>query len=316
MRRTKSLLSYGLRPYLAGCRRRGTFLSLFLAMWSFTWPSISAQPSHGSDGGDVSRVFIELGNDNYSDAIAALEKAEKTSYVQLRHPGDREWFGKPFRGEIPLSLMKSVSKLPSLEELCVWSGSWTAETADLLSRCSSLKSLNLGASQICERDFEQIAELRSLEEIRFRSDLSPRCFITLAKLPALRRIRIHGYGDHFPHHHLDRETIAAIASMDGRLEEFNAHGVSDDEMGLWIGPGVTREIFKVSSLRVLRIEMILCGLTLNDFQRLQSLDKLTEFHVGWGPGPGGDDSKVRAILDGVNEDARFRKKQLMNDERQ
>ncbi|WP_442482881.1 hypothetical protein [Aeoliella sp. SH292] len=115
-----------------------------------------------------------------------------------------------------------------------------------------------------------------------------------------------GYGDHFPHHHLDQETIAAIASLDGRLEEFSAHGVSDDEMGLWIGPGVAREMFKVSSLRVLRIEMVLCGLTLKDFEPLQSLHKLTEFHVGWGPSPSGDEAEIRSLLEGASEKVQTR----------
>ncbi len=145
--------------------------------------------------------------------------------------------------------------------------------------------------------FSQLKELHSLESLAVITGASPEWFTTLAKLPRFRKFFIAGktLGEVDLNQPASEDAQRAIESMNGTLEEFDAA----ESYGIIVHADVAKALFKVKSLRKLRIDEVGPGLNLNDLAELLDMPNLLDISVNVGrPEYWGDDYlKARAIVE-------------------
>ncbi len=183
--------------------------------------------------------------------------------------------------------LESTRALPYLETL-VLRGSEDAEgerpqiTAKgmaALSHHQRLRHLGLHHLRIDDEEFAQLGELQSIQMLYFSgSDLTPRCFQTIAQWPAIRHIGV-GYQDW--NEPIDRTTHRAVASLDGRLSILAFGGDRYSVKGnSRIHPSLIRAVSDVHSLTQLILGDI-DHLSPEDLEPIRKLNNLFTLDAAW-----------------------------------
>jgi hypothetical protein len=183
--------------------------------------------------------------------------------------------------------LESTRALPYLETL-ILRGSKDAEgerpritTKGMaaLSHHQRLQQLGLRHLRIDDEAFAQLGVLQSIRIlIIHRTDLTPRCFQTIAQWPAIRHIGV-GYQDW--NEPIDRATHRAVASLDGRLSILAFGGDRYTVKGnSTIHPSLIRAVSDVRSLTQLILGDI-DHLSPEDLEPLRKLDNLFTLDAAW-----------------------------------
>ncbi len=184
--------------------------------------------------------------------------------------------------------LESTRALPYLETLVLRSGgkqtggerpNITAKGMAALSHHQRLRQLVLYDLRIDDKEFAHIGSLQSIQRLYFGgTDLTPRCFQTIAQWPAIRYI---GVGYQTWNQPIDEVTHRAIASLDGRLTNLALGG---DELSvegnLTIHPSLIRAVSEIRSLTHLVLGDI-DHLNPEDLEPLRKLDNLIRFDAAY-----------------------------------
>jgi hypothetical protein len=183
--------------------------------------------------------------------------------------------------------LESTRALPYLERLVLRGGKQadgerpniTAKGMAALSHHQRLRQLGLYNLQIDDKEFARVGSLQSIQRLYFGgTDLTPRCFHTIAQWPAIRYI---GVGYQTWNQPIDVVTHHAIASLDGRLTNLALGG---DELSvegnLTIHPSLIRGVSEVRSLTHLVLGDI-DHLNPEDLEPLRKLDNLIRFDAAY-----------------------------------
>lgn len=210
--------------------------------------------------------------------------------------------GQRFR--MPNSLCRAMEGLKNLETVMVRGGVeivYSEEAMELLSRHRTLRSLELGGNcQVSEEAFAHLARLRTLTAISVGGNVTPRCLITVAKLPKCTTLLLEGGGEAFSAP-IDQDTHQAIASLNGRPFAFGINEVLYRDIDVTL----FRALCEIKSLRSLH----LCGvrgLTVPDVELLLELNELDHFDLSlsWMEYDVFELERIRNVLDEVRERAR------------
>jgi hypothetical protein len=259
-------------------------------------------------------ISIDLAKDDVSQIAAGFKLFPEivgvfASYTSL-DLGSLEWNETPYeRTPVPLPLVQALLDLPHLRTFSIHAGSWSSEAMATLAKHRSLKRLELGRCRIDEESFSKLAGLRSMEELVVIAGVRPTCFLTLAKLPKFRSFGMFGFSEDF-NIPINKETASAIEALDGRLKEFIA-----DTIRTTVHADVVRALLKVHSLKVLKIDTMGKGLTVEDFQPLEGLTNLETLSFGTDTYFGGKGEK-QAQVDGIRTRLHTRIKQRTENQRQ
>lgn len=126
-------------------------------------------------------------------------------------------------GTIPDDLWAKLLESGRIEEVTSPGVALTFSDATmrLLSRQTNLRVLQLGDCRVSEKGFAYLENLKNLEYISFGGNVTPKAFLTLAKLPRLKDITAGSFDHKKFTQPVGEEVQQAIASMDGRLENFS-----------------------------------------------------------------------------------------------
>ena len=179
--------------------------------------------------------------------------------------------------------LESTRALPYLENLVI-RGSKDAEGdrpeisakgMEALSHHQRLHQLGLMHLRIDDEGFAQLGVLQSTQTLIIHgTDLTPRCFQTIARWPAIRHV---GVSYHKWNRPIDEATHRAIASLDGRLSILALGGERLSlEGNLTIHPSLLRAVGEIRSLTQLNLGDI-DHLSPDDLEPVRNLDNLTHF---------------------------------------
>lgn len=187
--------------------------------------------------------------------------------------------------------LESTRALPYLETLVLRSGKQaggerpniTAKGMAAFSHHQRLRQLVLYDLQIDDKEFAHVGSLQSIQRLYFGgTDLTPRCFQTIAQWPAIRYI---GVGYQTWNQPIDEVTHRAIASLDGRLTNLALGG---DELSvegnLTIHPSLIRAVSEIRSLTHLVLGDI-DHLNPEDLEPVRKLENLIRFDAAWPHSP-------------------------------
>jgi len=186
---------------------------------------------------------------------------------------------------VPNALIEQFVSLPHLRTIALGNSDSrmdvSSKAIELISSHPKIETLAFGNCRISGDDFAQLADLKTLRSVTLGDRSSPRCFITLAKLPQFRELVLVGGGgrqeDIAFARRIDEETRQAIVSLDGRLTRFAVRGHSFPS----IHGSLVRALGEVKSLEMLDLDgALLHEITLADVERLPELVNLRYFVGG------------------------------------
>ncbi len=151
------------------------------------------------------------------------------------------------------------------------------ETIKILARHAELERLSLGNCRISAEDFAHLADLKTLRSISVGGRVTPRCFITLAKLPHFCEFVLVGgtpEDNQSFARAIDEETRLAIVSLNGRLKRFAAR----EHTFPLVHGSILRALGEVKSLEILDLDgAMVCDVALEDVESLPGLVNLRHF---------------------------------------
>jgi hypothetical protein len=136
-----------------------------------------------------------------------------------------------------------------------------------LAKHPSLRHIAFGPCEISDREFQHLAELKTLVSVSVNGTITPHIFLTLAKLPHIARLEVNGSGFLNP---IDAETRQAIQSLDGRLKYFGGYE-STEELSVSypaINVSVIRALAKLKSIKYIHAGAFVHEVTLPDMEDL------------------------------------------------
>ena len=153
----------------------------------------------------------------------------------------------------------------------------TAQAMKYVGQHQHLSELALQWVRVTDAEFAELRDLKKLRSVWLRAtDLTPKCFETIASWPSIHWVGISDEDFNTP---IDNTTYTAIASLDGRLSilSFGEWGESK------IHPSMIPAIAEIQSLERLEIGDPM-HLTAEDLESLKQLTNLTHFEPNWPPG--------------------------------
>ena len=224
---------------------------------------------------------------------------------------------------IPETTVAQIASLPHLKRLTLATSKSvdiSEESLEILSKHGELEELDFGRCRITPKEFSQLARLKTLSRVTVCGRVTPRCFVTLAKLPRFERFILVGgsridsasFGDP-----IDEETRRAIVSLNGRLQCVSAIEETLPQMH----GTLLRALGAVESLEVLDLGGVLVReVTLQDIEALQHLSNLRHFVLAaqYAPSVTPEERKradevVRQIKRRVGERQRIEKQTMLRE---
>ena len=180
-------------------------------------------------------------------------------------------------GEMPDDLWEKLLESGRIELIRNGSRALTfSDTAmRLLSRQTNLRVLQLGDCRVSEKGFAYLENLKNLEYISFGGNVTPKAFLTLAKLPRLEGITAGSFDHKKFTQPVGEEIQQAIASMDGRLEGFGVAEYSYQPVHIT----VARPLMRMKNLTELCFYGIKGPSKPSDFRPLLEMTQLDTFHI-------------------------------------
>ena len=183
--------------------------------------------------------------------------------------------------------LESTRALPYLETLVI-RGSKDAEGdrpeisakgMEALSHHQRLRQVGLHHLRIDDEAFAHVGVLQSAQSLIIHgTDLTPRCFQTIARWPAIRHVGVLYHQWNQP---IDEATHRAIASLDGRLSSLALGGERLSlEGNLTIHPSLLRAVAEIRSLTYLTLGDI-DHLSPDDLEPVRNLDNLIRFDAAF-----------------------------------
>lgn len=207
---------------------------------------------------------------------------------------------------VPDDVIKEFASLPHLRTLMLAGGNAPIEISEeaikILARHAELEKLSLGNCRISAEDFAHLADLKTLRSISVGGRVTPRCFITLAKLPDFCEFVLVGgtpEDNQSFARAIDEETHLAIVSLNGRLKRFAAR----EHTFPLVHGSILRALGEVKSLEILDLDgAMVCDVALEDVESLPALVNLRHFDAGVVRYAEGVAAEVRKKADTIVQD--------------
>jgi len=186
---------------------------------------------------------------------------------------------------IPDAAVEQFMSLPHLRVIVLARNDSAMDISEkaikLVSKHRELEELRFGNCRISEQEFAHLADLKTLKSVTLGECSSPRCFVTLAKLPHFREFLLVGGGrrkdDEAFARPIDEETRQAIISLNGRLRRFAAREHTFPS----VHGSILGAFAQVNSLGILDLEgAVVRNVVFADVEALQHLANLRHFDGG------------------------------------